>query len=667
MKNLVLISAFTCFITAVKISAQCGPLITCPSNINVNADPGQCGATVSYTATALNQCPAGTTNVFSENFQAGVGAWTLNVSTGTNAATPNSWEVNDSEGGVAPPGCGVATNGDLTLHITCTSIFCGSLITGAVYNATKTSNKRAESPAFSSLGYTGLTLNFDFISNGEGLNDNASVLYNDGTGWQVLTASIKSPVCGSGQGKWTAYTATLPPSCDNNANVKIGFNWTNNNNNIGTDPSIAINNITVTTPLTLPPPVLTYVPASGSTFPIGTTSVTATATDVNLLTSTCTFSVTVVDNELPQITNCPSSISVNANNAGCSAIVTWTEPTATDNCMSGLTFVPNFPSGSVFPLGTTPVTYTATDANGNLATCSFNVTVLNDLQVSASSNDPLCNGDNTGTASVNVSGGTPAYSYSWLPSGASTATANNLTAGIQTCNVSDANGCVISQSVILTDPALISSSQTLTICEGQSVLVGINTYMLAGNYTDILNSVNGCDSTVSTSLIVNPILPITLNLGAVDTLCLNSGSISLLSSVSPTGGVWTGPGISGNNFDPSVAGTGTHLITYTMTNVNGCVSDTTGIIYVDLCTGFENSITNLQSTFFPNPNSGTFTLNASENCLLEIYSANGQLIFTQQIVMGNNSIVMEHTAKGLYVVKLTGKENSTHLKMMVVE
>jgi hypothetical protein len=184
------------------------------------------------------------TIVYSEYFT-GTHNWSLNVPTGINNSTPNVWVVNANEGGVTPPGCGIANNGNNTLYVTCTSMFCGSFITGAVYNASITSNTRAESPSFSTVGFTNLSLKFNFISIGDGLNDNASLLYDDGTGWQVLVNSFKSPICGGGQGKWTEYSIDLPISAENNPNFKIAFNWTNNNDNIGSDPSIAVDDVII--------------------------------------------------------------------------------------------------------------------------------------------------------------------------------------------------------------------------------------------------------------------------------------------------------------------------------------------------------------------------------------------------------------------------------------
>ncbi|MFD0767385.1 HYR domain-containing protein [Bacillus sp. CGMCC 1.60114] len=117
-------------------------------------------------------------------------------------------------------------------------------------------------------------------------------------------------------------------------------------------------------------------PASGSFFPVGTTTVTCTATDTAGNTAICSFTVTVKDIEPPTIT-CSANIT-QANDPGESgAIVHYPAPVVSDNC-PGVTAVCSPASGSFFPVGTTMVTCTATDATGNTATCSFTVTVTNE-------------------------------------------------------------------------------------------------------------------------------------------------------------------------------------------------------------------------------------------------------------------------------------------------
>ena len=112
----------------------------------------------------------------------------------------------------------------------------------------------------------------------------------------------------------------------------------------------------------------------GDTFPIGTTAVSYTATDLNGNTTTATFNVTVTDDEAPVITGTPADISVSTDGGLCTADVTWTDPTATDNCtLASLTG--DATSGDTFSIGTTTVTYTATDLVGNTTTATFTVTV----------------------------------------------------------------------------------------------------------------------------------------------------------------------------------------------------------------------------------------------------------------------------------------------------
>ncbi|XP_072169503.1 uncharacterized protein [Diadema setosum] len=127
-----------------------------------------------------------------------------------------------------------------------------------------------------------------------------------------------------------------------------------------------------------PPVTLTVDRAPGSFFTAGTTMVTYTATDAVGLESACTFNVIVVtdggDTVPPVINNCPSDRTAILPLGANAVTVSWTAPTATDN--SGqVTLIPNISPGSQFTLGSTVVTYTATDGAGLQTTCSFTVTV----------------------------------------------------------------------------------------------------------------------------------------------------------------------------------------------------------------------------------------------------------------------------------------------------
>ncbi len=118
---------------------------------------------------------------------------------------------------------------------------------------------------------------------------------------------------------------------------------------------------------------------SGTSFKIGITTVTYTATDAKNNRSTCVFTVTVTnpcsnDVAAPVFANCPANIVLTTSDTA--AIATWTPPTATDNCTTPLVSS-TYNSGTSFKIGTTTVTYTATDAKNNRSTCVFTVTVTN--------------------------------------------------------------------------------------------------------------------------------------------------------------------------------------------------------------------------------------------------------------------------------------------------
>src|SRR5690606_7280428 len=91
-------------------------------------------------------------------------------------------------------------------------------------------------------------------------------------------------------------------------------------------------------------------------------------------TATCTQNVTVVDTELPTIT-CPADLTdVSAYAGSCDATgVNLGTPVVSDNCID-FTYANDAPAS--FPVGTTVVTWTVTDASNNTATCTQNVTVV---------------------------------------------------------------------------------------------------------------------------------------------------------------------------------------------------------------------------------------------------------------------------------------------------
>jgi hypothetical protein len=108
------------------------------------------------------------------------------------------------------------------------------------------------------------------------------------------------------------------------------------------------------------------------------TIVTYTAVDMNGVTTSCNFEVTVTDAEAPAVSACPSNMTVRNAPGMANAPVSWTPPSATDNCPPPpqVTCIP--PPGSFFRHGVTTVVCTAIDGSGYSATCTFTVEIVAD-------------------------------------------------------------------------------------------------------------------------------------------------------------------------------------------------------------------------------------------------------------------------------------------------
>eukprot|EP00057_Strongylocentrotus_purpuratus_P026271 XP_011680745.1 PREDICTED: hyalin-like [Strongylocentrotus purpuratus] len=138
-------------------------------------------------------------------------------------------------------------------------------------------------------------------------------------------------------------------------------------------------------------------------YSIGQVNVTASATDSSGNQASCFFLVTVTDMQDPTISSCPPSQSVNTDSGLATAVVSWTPPTASDNSGS-VSLTSDYSSGNPFPIGSTRVTYTATDGSGNsVMTCTFDIAVHdNEIPVISGCPSPLSVNTDSGVASWNA-------------------------------------------------------------------------------------------------------------------------------------------------------------------------------------------------------------------------------------------------------------------------
>ena len=107
-----------------------------------------------------------------------------------------------------------------------------------------------------------------------------------------------------------------------------------------------------------------------------------------------------------------------------------------------------------------------------------------------------------------------------------------------------------------------------------AAIAGVGTFTITYTYADA----NGCVNFTTTTVVVNP-LPV-VSFDAIGPFCSNAASVVL--SGSPAGGSFSGVGVTGNEFNPSVAGPGTWVLTYTYTNENGCTNSASISVVVNM-------------------------------------------------------------------------------------
>jgi hypothetical protein len=181
-----------------------------------------------------------------------------------------------------------------------------------------------------------------------------------------------------------------------------------------------------------------------------------------------------------------------------------------------------------------------------------------------------------------------ATSYTWiLPpgwSGSSTTNTISATAGPNSGNVSVSANSICGSSPLKTLAVTVNptftTSNNITLCQGDSMYLGGAYRKTAGTYNSLLMSIHGCDSTVITTLNFNALPVVTLFI-PFKGICIDGPPVTLSGGM-PLGGTYTGPGITNNILNPAAAGLGIHSVTYTYTDPNtGCTNAVTKYLVVN--------------------------------------------------------------------------------------
>jgi hypothetical protein len=290
-----------------------------------------------------------------------------------------------------------------------------------------------------------------------------------------------------------------------------------------------------------------------------------------------------------------------------------------------ITQIAGLPSGSAFPVGTTTNIFVA-ESNGSTDTCSFDVIVLDDQipSISCPMDIELCHGEplivDAPTTADNCIGETVSYNCT----GATTAS-------------------------------------------GSGLITGVNFNPGTTTVWYIVSDASGNQDSCSFDVLVNPLPAVLIDVFTPDSICNYNGAIPL-PVATPPGGVYSGAGISGSDFDPMLSGNGTFYITYSYTDSEGCTNSDSTAIFVDGCIGTAELNTLSTTKVYPNPSSGLYNVSFGEqsgDVTYSITSIEGRKVKEGKIGLPNElTIDLRSEQNGVYLLHLKGNASTKTITLI---
>ncbi len=303
--------------------------------------------------------------------------------------------------------------------------------------------------------------------------------------------------------------------------------------------------------------------------------------------------------------------------------------------------------------------YSQAPANGCVPVPVCNMTAA------ATVSNVQCNGDATGTATVTPSGGTAPYSYVWSNLPGNTQAVNNLPSGTYTVTVTDANGCITTQNLTITQPVALVGNSSITnpiLCAGGMATVSLSATggtapytgigslsQIAGTQTYTVTDANGCSSTTTVTITEPTALSITTT--STDEILGNDGTASVTTSggTAPYSITWQPGGFT----TAAISGLAAGLYAVTVTDANGC-----GVTMEEqVGSQVGMSLLNLETALsvYPNPSATTITVSNSASIVFDqvgVYTSEGRLLF-EFALGGNESRILDISSwsPGRYVLK----------------
>jgi PKD repeat protein len=149
-----------------------------------------------------------------------------------------------------------------------------------------------------------------------------------------------------------------------------------------------------------------------------------------------------------------------------------------------------------------------------------------------------------------------------------------------------------------------------------------------------------------------------------DTVCVNWAPFELTGGL-PEGGIYSGTGVEEGFFYPEIAGLGTHEITYSYTDENGCENAVVEMIEVDLCAGVFNPESNIMN-IFPNPSTGEvfIEMQVFGKFKVQVHNLLGVLVY-ETVITGSTLLNLSDLDSGFYTINIGDGEVSFTKKLTI--
>jgi len=285
--------------------------------------------------------------------------------------------------------------------------------------------------------------------------------------------------------------------------------------------------------------------------------------------------------------------------------------------------------------------------------------------------------DTTVCNSITLDAQNTSADYFWS-TGDTLQTAVVMLTGTYTVQITDTNGCMSSDtiSLVINPTPVFSLGADTAVCESIVLSTGIGGTNLwsdnssASTLTVLSTGLYSVMVTDGNGCMASDSVAVTINgIPVVAVVGSATNPCFYDGAVSltgtPAGGSYSGTSVSGNQFDPSI-GVGSYAVFYSYTDGNGCFAEDTLTISVDGCAGIEENNPFVLSVY-PNPSDGlVYVVIPVDGATIQVTDVFGKVVYTNTSVSSTSTIDLSGNAVGTYFISITTQAGGNSIARVVL-